>query len=93
MTQQTLNRCSNELPNDFRAKLQNPSNFDILAFGGSLRTNCPTPCKHPNDNNKKNENSEFTNNKKATHPSLEIHGRSLKDNQQHLAETSSTDEK
>jgi len=57
MTQQTLNRCSNELPNDFRAKLQNPSNFDIFAFGGSLRTNCPTPCKHPNDDNKKNGNS------------------------------------
>jgi len=40
---QTLNRCSNELPNDFRAKLQNPSNFDNFPFGGSLRTNCPTP--------------------------------------------------
>jgi len=37
------------------------------------------------------ETQDFTNNKKATHPSLEIHGRSLKDNEQHLTETSSTD--
>jgi len=43
MAKQTLNRCSNELPNDFRAKLQNPPNFDNFAFGGSLRTNCTTP--------------------------------------------------
>jgi len=46
MTRQTLNRCSTELPNDFLAKLQNPSNFDNFVFGGSLRTNCPTPCVH-----------------------------------------------
>lgn len=43
MTQRTLNRCSNELPNDFRAKLHNPSNFESFAFGGSLSTNCSTP--------------------------------------------------
>ena len=40
---------------------------------------------------RKMETQDFTNNKKATHPSLEIHGRSLKDNEQHLTETSSTD--
>jgi len=40
--EQTLKRCSNELLNDFRAKLQNPPNFDNFGFSGSMRTNCST---------------------------------------------------